>query len=204
VDKLILGLLMLNKFTVYEIRGLINQFFKSMCSDSLGGIRAAVNKLFIAQMVTCSEYVERGVNKKQYAITDKGREEFLEWIRTPANVSLPKNMELGKLLFMGFVPTGNRMALVNEIISILENQLTALTHKQSAINWDKGKLEAIAIWENDLEYFEGIKMATQKADIAESAEDIKLFQMYSLQYEIDTTKFQIEWFTKLRNQEGSR
>lgn len=45
MDKLILGLLMIKHFTVYEIRQVMRQNFSSMCSDSLGSIQAALKKL---------------------------------------------------------------------------------------------------------------------------------------------------------------
>ena len=38
MDKLILGLLMIKHFTVYEIRQVMRQNFSSMCSDSLGSL----------------------------------------------------------------------------------------------------------------------------------------------------------------------
>ena len=44
MDKLILGLLMIKHFTVYEIRQVMRQNFSSMCSDSLGSIQAALKK----------------------------------------------------------------------------------------------------------------------------------------------------------------
>ena len=64
MDKLILGLLMIKHFTVYEIRQIIRQNFTSICSDSLGSIQAALKKLSQQEAVTFSEYVEKG--KKCY------------------------------------------------------------------------------------------------------------------------------------------
>ena len=66
MDKLILGLLMIKHFTVYEIRQVMRQNFSSMCSDSLGSIQAALKKLSQQGAVTYSEYVEKGKMKKEY------------------------------------------------------------------------------------------------------------------------------------------
>ena len=107
MDKLILGLLMMQRLTIYELRIIIKRYFQSMCSDSIGSIRAAVNKLLDAGMVTYTEFVERSVNKKQYSITDKGREEFAAWAQSLANVALPDNMELGKFLLRVLFPQRN-------------------------------------------------------------------------------------------------
>ena len=68
MDKLILGLLMIKHFTVYEIRQIIRQNFTSICSDSLGSIQAALKKLSQQEAVTFSEYVEKGKMKKEYSL----------------------------------------------------------------------------------------------------------------------------------------
>ena len=44
MDKLILGLLMIKHFTVYEIRQVMRQNFSSMCSDSLGKYPSSLKK----------------------------------------------------------------------------------------------------------------------------------------------------------------
>ena len=201
MDMLILGLLMIKRHTVYDIRNIVRQFFQSMCSDSMGSIRSAVQKLLEAELVTVTEYVERSVNKKQYAITDKGRQKFLEWLHTPANLSLPKNIELAKLLNMGFVAAEKRMQLLDEIIALLESTLSRLQGVQSSIQIEDGKATAIAYWEADVEYLDGIKKVMQNSDVTKIATAIGEFQMLSLQYEIDITKFQIKWFRELRNQQ---
>jgi len=202
MDMLILGLLMIKRHTVYDIRNIVRQFFQSMCSDSMGSIRSAVQKLLEAELVTVTEYVERSVNKRKYAITDKGRQQFLEWLHTPANLSLPKNIELAKLLNMGFVATEERARLFDEMILLLESTLSRLQGVQSAIQIEEGKATAITYWEADVEYLEGIKKTLNNPDVTQLANAIGDFQMLSLQYEIDITKFQIEWFRKLRNQQG--
>jgi len=198
MDKLILGLLMLKRLTVYEIRGIIRKNFGPVCSDSLGSIQAAIKKLLAAQMVTCSEYVEKSVNKKQYSITDHGREEFLAWLEIPADMSNSKNMEFGKLLFMGLMPSDKRPALIDEIIALLEKELSGLLALQSSIRLADGIRQAVASWEDDPEYRLGIEKVTQNPDIAENAKDIGDFEMLALQYSIDFTSFQIGWFNSLR------
>ena len=192
---------MIKRHTVYDIRSIVRQFFQSMCSDSMGSIRSATQKLLEAELVTVTEYVERSVNKKQYAITDKGRKAFLEWLHNPANLSLPKNMELAKLVNMGFVAAEERTQLLDGAIALLENTLSRLITIQSSIQIESGKAEAIAYWETDVEYLDGIKKAMQSSDVSQIATSIGDFQMLSLQYEIDITKFQIAWIRKLRNQQ---
>ena len=199
VDKLILGLLMIKRHTIYEIKAYIGQYFLSMCSDSLGSIRAAVKKLRAQQVVTCREYVERNVKKKEYSITDKGRNVFLKWVHTSADLSSPKNMELAKFLFMGFVTKEKRLLLLDEIIGTLENKLSKLLQLQASVHLAEEKSKVLDYWKNDHEYSKGIQMATLNSDITQAADDIGDYKMLCLQYEIDMTKFQLEWFLKLRD-----
>jgi DNA-binding PadR family transcriptional regulator len=198
MDKLILGLLMLRRFTVYEIRGIIQHNFKSLCSDSLGSIQAAIKRLLTEGLVTYSEYVERSVNKKQYSITDKGRDIFSAWLNTPADLTISKNMELGKLFYMGIVPKEKRIALLDEIIARMQNELSDLNGLKASIDLSKAASQVIAYFENDAEYLNGIHEVTQNFNIHACVNDIGEFQMYKLQYSIDFMKFQIDWFNALK------
>lgn len=200
MDKIILGILMLDRRTVYEIRSIIQKSFKAMCSDSLGSIQAAIKKLLSQQMITCREYVEKSVNKKQYSITDEGRKMFLDWVNTPAAISNPKNMELGKLLFMGLVPAERRLILVDEGIALLEQELTELLDLKASLSMLSEEKQRMAEhWAGDPEYLAGIQNATKTSSILDSANDIGDFQMLALQYGIDGTRFQLEWYRDLEN-----
>ncbi len=199
MDKIILGILMLRRLTVYEIRNIIRKNFKSMCSDSLGSIQVVMKKLLAAQLVLCNEFVEKSVNKKQYYITDAGREALMLWLKTPADMSKTKNMELGKLLFMGLVPAKERLALLDEIIVLLEKELAELQEIQLAVIHSSEKDEMIAYLKSDVEYFAGIRKATELSDVVDNVNVIGDFQSITLQYGIDCTKFQLNWFNKLRD-----
>lgn len=200
MDKIILGMLMLKRLNVYEIRTIIKKNFKAMCSDSMGSIQASLKKLLGEQMITYQEYVEKSVNKKQYSITDKGRKALSQWLHEPAALSNPKNMELGKLLFMGLVPADLRCSLVSDCIALLEKSLTELLEiKKAAQEVNEEKDSILEYWEHDAEYLSNIQNATQAFDLAESAKDINEFQMLTLQYGIDCTQFQIDWCRALEN-----
>ena len=199
MDKIILGLLMLNRLTIYELRKVINLNFKSMCSDSLGSIQNAINKLLEANMITVHEFVEKSVNKKRYSITDVGRAAFLAWIKTPMDMDKAKNMELSKLLFMGLAPKTERVALLSEVIAALQEQLAYLEKiQESAGNTDESIKQFVAYIEQDTEYLAGLKNATGNSDVFENAQGIAQFQKITLQFGVDTTKFQIEWFASIK------
>ena len=135
MDKLILGLLMIKHFTVYEIRQVMRQNFSSMCSDSLGSIQAALKKLSQQGAVTYSEYVEKGKMKKEYAITASGRILFLEWLKTPIDMSKNKNMDLGKFLFMGYLPKKEQLQMLDLTIEGLEVEVQEFEAVKDAIRF---------------------------------------------------------------------
>jgi len=188
MDKLVLGLLMLAKLTIYEIHVIVGKNFQSMCSDSLGSIQAAMKKLLAAGMVVYSEYVEKGLNKKRYSITDKGRQEFMEWLAVPADMTNFKNVELGKFLFMGLAPSEKRLDLIDGMIQKLETELSYLQGV-----WDSAQSGSY-----DAEYLDGVKNVTMNSDRGTSADEIERFQLYTLRYGIDSIQFDIKWFKALK------
>lgn len=198
MDKIILSILILKRLTAYEIRNIIRQNYSSMCSDSLGSIQVALKKLFAAGFVTCTEFVENSVNKKQYSITELGRQDFMGWLKTPMDMSKTKNMDLGKLLLMGLVPASERVALLDEILSQHNKELEELLEIQKRVEQSDGKQQLLDYMKKDTEYLLGIQHASGQADIAESLNEISYFQNMTLQFGIDSAKFHLEWFKKLR------
>ena len=79
----------------------------------------SLKKLFELKMVTFEEVVEKGVNKKRYAITDIGQKKLIEWIKIPIDTSKTKNVDFGKLLFMGYVSRNDQKNLIDKIIRSL-------------------------------------------------------------------------------------
>lgn len=200
MNKLLLGLLMLQRLTVYELRNIISKRLWGICSDSTGGIQAAIKKLLASELIVYDEYVERSVNKKRYSITDKGREEFLAWVQTPADLTGTTKMELSKLFFMGLVPTEKRTSLIDGLIKNTEKELERYLELESAINSSiEGAKEGfMAFWENNPEYCEGIRNAVQNTNDERNLIDISDYQMSSIQFLIATRKFEIEWFKNFR------
>ena len=204
MDKIILGLLMIQRLTLYEIRTKVKKNLWCICSDSTGSIQAALKKLLAAGMIVCSEYVERSVNKKRYAITEKGRQAFMSWVQTPAHMASAVNMELSKLLFMGIVPSTKRDALIDETIAKLEEERASHIELYNTINKTmpvlKGRLESF--WSIDQRYRAGVQNAMQNTNDTDNLRDIMHFQMMTLRYAIDAMQFDIEWYKKLKSVEN--
>ena len=198
MDKIILGILMLHRMTAYELRNVIRNNFKSMCSDSLGSIQATLKKLFISEMVTFEELVEKGVNKKRYSITDVGQKTLIEWISVPIDMSKTKNLDIGKLLFMGYISKNEQKNLIDKIIHSLEKEYTSLKKLRESIHIEKERETLKDHLLKDTEYQERIKNLNKENDIYENIKEISKFTLATLDYGIDITAFNIEWFKKLK------
>ena len=198
MDKIILGILMLHRMTAYELRNVIRNNFKSMCSDSLGSIQTALKKLLMSKMVTFEELVEKGVNKKRYSITDVGQKKLIEWISVPIDMSKTKNLDIGKLLFMGYISKNEQKNLIDKIIHSLEKEYTSLKKLRESIHIEKERETLKDHLLKDTEYQERIKNLNKKNDIYENIKEISKFTLATLDYGIDITAFNIEWFKKLK------
>ena len=198
MDKIILGILMLHRMTAYELRNFIKNNFKSMYSDSLGSIQAALKKLFELEMVTFEELVEKGVNKKRYSITETGREALIEWIKIPINTSKTKNYDFGKLFFMGYVSKKDQKTLIDKIILSLEEEYEVLKKLKESIDVEEESEEIENYLLADIEYKDRIKNLDKGKELIENIKEISKFTLATLDYGIDVTAFNIEWFKKLK------
>ncbi len=198
MDKIILGILMLHRMTAYELRNFIKNNFKSMYSDSLGSIQVALKKLFELEMVTFEELVEKGVNKKRYSITETGREALIEWIKIPINTSKTKNYDFGKLFFMGYVSKKDQKTLIDKIIISMEEEYEALKKLKESIDVEEESEEIENYLLTDIEYKERIKNLDKGKELIENIREISKFTLATLDYGIDVTAFNIEWFKKLK------
>ncbi len=198
MDKIILGILMLRKMTAYEIRNVIKNNFKSICSDSLGSIQAALKKLLALKMLALEELVEKGVNKKRYTITDIGQQALIEWIKIPMDLSKTKNMDLGKLLFMGYVPKEQQKKLLDAVILALEEEYRELKALKDSINAEEEKAAIEKYLRTDILYQDRISRLNENNNLSQNIKEISKFTLASLDYGIDIALFNIEWFEKLK------
>lgn len=188
MEILLLGMLMLKQCTIYEMRKKIEQNFTSMSSGSMGSIQAAIRKLLIGGMITFREYVENGVNKKVYAITETGREHFYAGIQKPMAYK-EKSMELVKFFFMGMVESDKRPALLRTYITELEKELTALMQiKRSADAMPDINNMVLAQMQE-----QGIGQSMSVDEVR----DIALFQMSTLELSITKISAELKWFNDL-------
>lgn len=198
MDKIILGILMLHRMTAYEIKNVIKNSFKSMCSDSLGSIQVALKRLFEMEMVIFEEVVENGVNKKRYAITEVGQAELLEWLKIPIDNSKTKNVDLAKLLFMGYVSKKEQEILIDKVILSLEEEYKSFLQLRESIDISAEQLQIEEYLNLDKQYQERMKSLYNENNLSNKIKEISKFTLAALDYGIDNMEFNIEWFKKLK------
>lgn len=191
MDIIILGFLMMQQATIYELRQFIENYLSSMSSNSTGSIQAGIKKLLKKEMIVFKEQVENGVNKKIYAITALGKKYFEDSIATPM-LYKEKNMELSKLFFMGFTDKKNQKPLIDSYIKELEKELKSLEKVDESLNpryeFDESRLVDLKEKGGEFEF-------TTKAQV----NTVACFQYATLDLGMDKLKFEIEWFKTFRD-----
>ncbi|MCO6016926.1 MULTISPECIES: PadR family transcriptional regulator [Carnobacterium] len=180
MDNIVLGLLLMEPLTAYEIRKFIGDNLQSICSDSRGSIQSAINKLLKNNLIYLEEKVENGVNKKRYFINENGKIEFTKWIGKPMVAGKIKNMELSRLFFMGTVPQEKQIELIDGYLSSLKKEKKYLEDILDSI-FDSKLTEHLSV--------------QQELDSEE-----KKYQFFTLKYGLEHNLFDIQFFEKLKEQ----
>ncbi|SET40007.1 DNA-binding transcriptional regulator, PadR family [Enterococcus malodoratus] len=190
MDIIILGFLMIKGSTIYELRQMIKNSLSTVSSDSTGSIQAALKKLLNKKMITFTEQIEGGINKKVYYITDVGKEHFQQAIAQPM-LYKEKNMELSKFFFMGFTDKAKRDDMLADYIHVLEDELASLekinTLTSPRYQFDDAGLQDLKKRGGAAEYM-----------TLENVNEIAHFQYATLDLGIEKARFEIEWFKKFR------
>jgi DNA-binding PadR family transcriptional regulator len=137
MEIVVLGLLMIQDLTVYQL----NQAFKSgialIYSASYGSLINAIKKLLASNEITFIEMVENGRNKKIYHITEEGRAHFTQWMHADIDENKTETMALCKVFFLGLVDENNekRKILENIVAAIvtIEEKLGQLSQSLSQL-----------------------------------------------------------------------
>ena len=126
MENIILGLLLLQSRTIYQLRKRINEGLNLMYSCSTGSIQAAIKKLLKSGYIEVKEITESGKLKKLYSITDEGKICFNTWVNSPIDNNAAKNPELTKIYFMSFAEKKNRLSMIEKHIDELQNLYSQL------------------------------------------------------------------------------
>lgn len=170
MEYIILGLLLLQSRTIYQLRKRINEGLNLMYSCSTGSIQAAIKKLLAGGYICVDEIVESGKQKKLYSITHNGKQLFNLWVSSAIKNDGAKNPELAKIYFMGFTEKETRIKLIENYIIDLKNALADLD-----------------------------KICEKGEDLLSDLQggDILFYQLQTAKYGRDLIRFNIDWYNKL-------
>ncbi len=147
MDIVILGLLMIQDLTVYQL----NQAFKSgialIYSASYGSILSAIKKLLSSNEITFIELVEHGRNKKIYHITDEGRSHFYQWMHADINENKLETMALCKVFFLGLIEP------VDEKKKILENIISSIIKMEEILSQLSRSLSQLQLTDEEMKLY---------------------------------------------------
>jgi DNA-binding PadR family transcriptional regulator len=123
----ILGLLHYRPMHGYRIKEHIERNFGHMWSINYGQIYPNLKKMLHEGLVSMSEEVcegEKGPPRKLYAITEKGREAFLEWLAaTPEGGIVLRDPFLMRFVFFGFGEKRRSLEIIDAQLAAWERQL---------------------------------------------------------------------------------
>lgn len=164
----VLGLLLREQLTIYQIRIIFAESFSLIYGDSYGSLQSALKRLLGQGFIRFEAVKEGGRNKKIYHITTAGRERFYAWMQEEIPLSKLETATLTRLFFLGELDKPQRIQVLGNIQATLAGYLGALNgikegnapHYALDLPWVKYRLSMLdyAIFEigNSLQFFENL------------------------------------------------
>ena len=127
---MLLGFLMSGSMTGYALKKKFSLSFSFFSGLSYGSIYPALKKMEKEGWLNLEVEIQDGSpNRKVYTITDEGRRVFLENLRAPFALELPKNAFLARLFFFSYLPAEERLDTANrhlETVREVQRNIRAL------------------------------------------------------------------------------
>jgi len=138
LNNIILGFLNYCDMSGYDIKQFMAHSTAYFYDASFGSIYPMLKKLEENGLVIVKESVEGGKYKKLYAITEKGRNEFMEWLEQPITLTRTRHEHLVRIFFYSFLPREKAIGLIQDFIVYVEGIYKELETVKKMI---KGKAE---------------------------------------------------------------
>ena len=171
MENVVLGLLIIQSLTLYELNRAFTQGISMFYSASYGSLQIAVKNLLNKGMIVYQERVDKGRNKKVYSITEHGKEAFYQWMLSEIPAKKLEVTALSKVYFLG---------LIQEV----EQKKQILVEILTKIQWVQDQLNKM----ND---------ETGRFEIPPSYQGILKYQLKTLDYGLKAHDFAREWFLAL-------
>jgi DNA-binding PadR family transcriptional regulator len=156
MEFIVLGLLMIQDLTVYQLNQAFGSGLSLIYSASYGSLLSALKKLLKLGHVAFVETVENGRNKKIYHITESGRAYFYQWMHDDIPESKLETTALSKVFFLGLITDkeDKRKILQSIVYAIteMENQLLAMSTSLSNLKLDENAMRIYGYQFKTLDY----------------------------------------------------
>jgi DNA-binding PadR family transcriptional regulator len=121
VQSVLLGFLMRNSMTGYDLKKAFSISFSFFSGLSYGSIYPALKKMEKQGLITQRLEIQDGApNRKVYTITEAGEAAFLDALRSPFAQEQPKNAFLMRLFFFAHLSPEDRWAIVANYLDFVE------------------------------------------------------------------------------------
>lgn len=171
MEYVILGLLMMQDCSLYDLQKFFKAGINLFYSSSYGSIQRAVEKCVQKGWVSFVEVVESGRNKKVHSIEPSGTSAFMDWMKQPVlRGNKMETQALSKLYFLGLLEENpDKARVMEDIQKAVEEALAELEETHQEI----------------LEQHQGIEHHPRYK-----------FQIKTLEYGIHSHRAALEWFRK--------
>lgn len=120
----LLGFLNYRSMTGYQLKQYFDQSVRNFWPASLSQIYPTLNKMRNEGLLDVEViYQENLPNAKLYHITDKGREELLNWLREPLELHVMRSPLLIKLYFSSIIDKSHVIAQLREQMKLSQERL---------------------------------------------------------------------------------
>jgi len=174
MEFVVLGLLILQNLTLYELNREFKQGISLFYSASYGSLQIAVKNLLAKNLVIFQERVEHGRNKKIYSITELGKGAFYRWMLEDIPPNKLEVIAISKVYFLGLIENREqKKQILREIITKIQSA------QEMLVQLDR----SISRYQIPVEY-----------------QEIARYRIKTLDYGIQTHGFALEWFVALLNE----
>lgn len=160
IQFVILGFLVESPLTGYEIKGYMENSTRNFINASYGSIYPTLKVLLRQGSITMTQESQGKRIRKVHEITPKGREEFLEWLRSPLEFSPFHHEHLARMFFFRYLKSGERIRLMEGLLEnirrIQEGLVEIRDHYETQIDRFQFQtvLYGIACYQQDLDWYE--------------------------------------------------
>ena len=153
LEYIILGFLLCSNMSGYDIKRSMGHSIAYFYDASFGSIYPMLKKMKRDGTVTMTETAESGKPRKEYAITEAGREAFFRWLDQPITLNRAKHDQLVRIFFYRFLPKERAIQLIQEFIGTVRGEIAELSALRGKVKPYAGTFE-MATLDYGTEYYQ--------------------------------------------------